>query len=144
MGTFSCFLKKVIVTISFGFKVLEHLGRKCQEQINLYNIWKIHCISVSKHWLCTWAIWRSFEKYWYLGFTPRDSDSIGLEYSSISIFFLNIQVIGDLIFLRCHFSPNWSIDSLQPPSKPQEIFCRNWQVSFKIHIEMLRIEIVKY
>lgn len=70
--------KKVIVMTSFRFKVFEHFGRKFQEQTSWYNRCEIHYISIFKHWLYIWIIWRSFEKYWYLGPTPRDSDFCGV------------------------------------------------------------------
>ena len=50
-----------------------------------------------------------------------------------------VHYLVDSMLLKCQFFQNWSIDSMDLQSKPQEAFFffgRNWQAHLKTHREI--------
>lgn len=74
-------------------------------------------ISTSKTIKCCW---KKLKKPWINGGT------------------FHVHGLKDSILQSCHFSPVWSIDSLQPQSKCQWFVYGIWQADSKIYIEMKR------
>lgn len=48
------------------------------------------------------------------------------------------RLLAGSIVLRCQFSPDWSIGSMQVQSKLKAAFLVDWQTDSEIHVEMQR------